>query len=123
MTVKLVLLKSGETLISDVKEAFYDDKLVCYILEKPFVPVLDDPYDDEDVVVDGQRETRYDVELFPWPPLSRDERIEIPQDWVLTMTSPIETIENIYNKRVLKNGNETNEDIGSDEQSDSDQSD
>lgn len=123
MTVKLVLLKSGETLISDVKEGFCEDKMVCYILENPFVPILNEYQDNEDTVVDGQKENKYNVELFPWPYLSKDDKIEIPPDCVLTLTNPIETIEKIYNKRVLKNGNETNENNSNDEQSDSDQSD
>ena len=35
MSIKLVVLKSGENLIADIKEGFDQDKLITYLLENP----------------------------------------------------------------------------------------
>ena len=123
MTVKLVLLKSGETLVSDIKEGYCDDKLVCYILDNPFVPSVEDQYDyDDEFETDAEDDVipqKYSISLYPWPPLSKDSLVEIPLHSVITLVDPIDEIKQMYERRVLKN--ESNKNIGTDEQLDSDQ--
>merc|ERR1712093_972748 len=79
MSVKLTLLKSGETLISDVKEVVADinqDKPTAFILENPHL-------------VDTRKKDggKFDVILSPWLVLSKDTSMVIPTDWVDTTAS------------------------------------
>jgi len=71
MTIKLTLLKSGETLISDVKELVSEDsetgnrEAVAYLLNKPHkVAVRTEVLLTEDVIDDSKREVQ--VSLSPW---------------------------------------------------------
>ncbi len=121
MTVKLVLLKSGENIVSDVKEGLYEDKLVCYILEKPCTVTVNGTYKilDED---DGGN--RVSISLHPWPSLSKETTIELIPDWIITIVDPKDELEKMYQTQVLGiDENELNQNISINEQPDSDQSD
>ena len=126
MTVKLILLKSGEDLIADVSEMVVGEedspRVVGYFLDKPCIvkmrnpsPLTDDP---ESVV----QKTGYEVSLFPWIPLSAEKRIPIPADWLVTMVEPTAKLKEMYIEDVVNYGQD-NQDSSADEQSDSDQSD
>jgi hypothetical protein len=110
MTVKLVLLKSGENLITDIKEGLYEEKVVCYILEKPCTISLNGTYKvlDED---DGG--DRVSISLHSWPSLSLDTTIELIPDWIVTIVDPKNELKQMYESRVLgivENENENEND-------------
>ena len=102
MTVKILLLKSGEDVISDVKEMISPDKKVIgYFLSKPCVVKL------LPKTTDGnKRETS--ISMYPWMPLSKEKQIPLPTDWVVTMVTPIEKVETMYKEDVL-NGKTTDQ--------------
>ena len=108
MTVKILLLKSGEDVISDVKEMISPDKKVIgYFLSKPCVVKL------LPKTTDGnKRETS--ISMYPWMPLAKEKQIPLPTDWVVTMVTPIEKVETMYTEDVL-NGKTTNQTDSSDE--------
>ena len=108
MTVKILLLKSGEDVISDVKEMISPDKKVIgYFLSKPCVVKL------LPKTTDGnKRETS--ISMYPWMPLAKEKQIPLPTDWVVTMVTPIEKVETMYKEDVL-NGENTNQTDSSDE--------
>ena len=108
MTVKILLLKSGEDVISDVKEMISPDKKVIgYFLSKPCVVKL------LPKTTDGnKRETS--ISMYPWMPLAKEKAIPLPTDWVVTMVTPIEKVETMYKEDVL-NGKTTNQTDSSDE--------
>ena len=122
MTVKLVLLKSGEKLVTDIKEGFFEDKLVCYLLEKPCTVSINGSYkilDDED----GSKD-RVSISLQTWPSLSKQTTIEIPPDWIVTIVELKDELKEMYETQVLGIGeNNNDQNIIINEQSDSDQSD
>ena len=121
MTVKLILLKSGENIVSEIKEGYFENKLVCYMLDKPCTISINGTYKilDED---DG--ENKVSISLHPWPSLSSQTTIELIPDWIVTIVDPIDSIKKMYKTQVLGvKENEPNQDIVIDEQSDSDQSD
>jgi hypothetical protein len=121
MAIKLVLLKSGENIVSDIKEGYFEEKLVCYILENPCTVSINGTYKilDED---DG--ENKVSISLHTWPSLSNQKSIEIPPDCVTTIVEPINSLKKMYETQVLGiKENESNQSISIDEQSDSDQSD
>ena len=108
MTVKILLLKSGEDVISDVKEMISpDDKVIGYFLSKPCViKLLPKKYEGD------KRETS--ISMYPWMPLAKEKEIPLPTDWVVTMVTPIKKVETMYKEDVL-NGKTTNQTDSSDE--------
>ena len=109
MTVKLVLLKSGEKLISDIKEGFVKDTLVCYLLEKPCTMSINGTYKilDEDGVEGGNKVS---ISLQSWPSFSKQTTIEINPDWIVTILEPNDEIKETYESQVLGVAKEENED-------------
>ena len=76
MTVKLLLLKSGEDVIADVTEMGSGDKqdrrVVGYFLNKPCIVKMRDPnvLSEEN---EGPAKAGFAVSLFPWMPLSKED--------------------------------------------------
>jgi len=123
MAVKLILLKSGENIISDSKGGFLDEKLVCYVLEKPCLVKVNGTYKVLDDDEEGSKD-KLSISLHPWPLLSKDTTVEVVYDWVISIVNPTEELKKMYETQVLGiNEDESNESIVSTEQSDSDQSD
>ena len=73
----------------------------------------------KNIKVDDEKDT-YQLKLFPWCPLTKQDKIPITADWVVTIVDPIDKIKQMYEKEVLGNG--TSESADSDEQSDTDKS-
>ena len=101
MTVKILLLKSGEDVIADVKEMVSPDKKVIgYFLSKPCVVKLLPK-----TTNGNKKETS--ISMYPWMPLAKEKQIPLPTDWVVTMVTPIEKVETRYKEDVL-DGKTTN---------------
>ena len=95
MTVKILLLKSGEDVIADVKEMVSPDKKVIgYFLSKPCVVKLLPK-----TINGNKKETS--ISMYPWMPLAKEKQIPLPTDWVVTMVTPIEKVETMYKEDVL----------------------
>ena len=103
MTIKFIVLKSGEQLISDIKEMAVgeedDQKVVGYFLRRPCVVKIKNP----GVVDQQKRETKagFEVTLIPWLSLTEDEVIPIPSDWLVTMVEPVPQLTLMYTQDVL----------------------
>tara|TARA_B100001173_G_scaffold301117_1_gene301313 strand:- start:52 stop:402 length:351 start_codon:yes stop_codon:yes gene_type:complete len=108
MTVKILLLKSGEDVIADVKEMVSpDDKVIGYFLTKACIIKLL-PKETEG----SKKETS--ISMYPWMPLAKEKDIPLPTDWVVTMVTPIEKVEKMYKEDVL-NGKTTDQTNSSNE--------
>ena len=118
MTVKLAILKSGEDIVADIKEMVVgegdDARVVGYVLTKPCGVSLNS----KSIKIDDEKDT-YQLKLFPWCPLTKQEKVPISADWVVTIVDPIDKIKQMYTKEVLGDGSESS---SSDEQSDSSES-
>jgi hypothetical protein len=121
MTVKLALLKSGEDVISDMQEMVIgsegEEKVVGYFFTKPCVVKLLNP----DNLTDENGNKAFEISMFPWSPLSKDTKIPVTADWVVTITEPIEKLKTMYENEVLNYG-KINKNSSTDKQPDSDQS-
>ena len=119
MTVKLAILKSGEDIVADIKEMIVGEgdaaRVVGYFLTKPCGVSLNS----KNIKIDDEKDT-YQLKLFPWCPLTKQEKIPISADWVVTIVDPIDKITEMYTKEVLEDGSESS---SSDEQADSSKSD
>jgi hypothetical protein len=127
MSIKLLLLKSGEEVIADIKEMIIGgedestNRVIGYYLKNPCTVKIKEsnPLSDNTEVV-GR--LGYEVSLYKWIPLSADEQITIPTDWVVTMVNPVSKLENMYIEDIVNNG-KNDQNSGTVEQSDSNQSD
>tara|TARA_R100000231_G_scaffold68492_3_gene54696 strand:- start:161 stop:541 length:381 start_codon:yes stop_codon:yes gene_type:complete len=126
MTIKLLLLKSGEDMIANVAEMALgeddDRRVVGYYLNKPCIIKMRDPnvFDDES---EGRgRKAGYEVSLFPWIPLSAEETIPVPADWVVTMVEPTVKLKEMYIEDIVNHG-KNNQSDSTDDKSNSNQSD
>ena len=118
MTVKLAILKAGEDIVADIKEMVGgegdDARVVGYVLTKPCGVSLNS----KAIKIDDEKDT-YQLKLFPWCPLTKNEKIQITADWVVTIVDPIDKITQMYTKEVLGDGSESS---SSDKQTDSSKS-
>jgi hypothetical protein len=108
MTVKLLLLKSGEDLIADVQEmiAGEDDekRVIGYFLNKPCTVKMRDPNLLQEESTEEQKKASFQVSLYPWMPLSADKVIPVPADWVVTIVEPIAKLTEMYIEDVMNYG-------------------
>jgi hypothetical protein len=86
MSVKLVLMKSLEDVIADVKELVSGEKVIGYQLENPYVVSLNREGDQ--------------VGFYPYAPLSKDTSVRIPCDWIVTILEPRDEISKSYEDKV-----------------------
>ena len=95
MSVKLLLLKSGEEVITEVKEILDPDSKdpIGFHMHKPFR--LDIVSNDEDGIVINQTKG-YQVSWFPWAPLSKERDFFLPGHHVLTAYDPLDSIVEQY---------------------------
>ena len=93
MTIKLMLLKSGEDIIADVSEMTVgeedDKRVVGYFLNKPCVVKMRQPELLTEQSEGPRKKAGYEVSLFPWMPLAVEEAIPVVADWIITMVDPV----------------------------------
>jgi hypothetical protein len=128
MTIKLMLLKSGEDMIADIQEMVSENpetgktNVYGYLLTKPCIVKMRSPELLSENSNGGIQKTGYQVSLYPWIPLTADEVIPVPADWVVTIVEPTVKLKEMYTEDVINYG-KTNQNTGADEQSNSNQSD
>ena len=131
MTVKLVLLKSGEDIVADVLEMVVGDendkdnppRVIGYYLNRPCVVRMQDARNLPELQKGNEQKQGYSVSLFPWMPLSKEDKIPIPADWMITMVEPVTKLAQMYDEDIVKNGKDNQSDSTDDDSTDSDQSD
>ena len=97
MSIKLTLLKTGEQLISDMKELSEEgkDEPKAYLLENPHtVEINEKQFVTEEEKKGG--DFGINVTLLPWIILSKDSQMIIPTDSVLTVVEPIDAVTKLY---------------------------
>ena len=103
MSVKLVMLKSGEDIITDVKELKTEEGVVGYYFHKPLIVKAYQPEEPTVLNEDGssrEYESKISVQFYPWIPLSEESRIPCSADWVVTIVEPVKSIKKLYQERL-----------------------
>ena len=99
MSIQLVLLKSGEELVADIREIIDRDtqESISTVLIKPVrVTVVQ-----QSVLTEGANEPSDCVLSFvPWLATSKSEEYFIKQDWVVTICDPQDNIKESYIQNV-----------------------
>ena len=108
MTIKLMLLKSGEDVIADVAEMCVgteeERQVIGYHLNKPCVVKMRDPSSIEEETEGNRHRAGFEVSLFPWMPLTKQENIPVPADWMITMVEPIDKLKEMYIEDIVEYG-------------------
>ena len=110
MTIKLMLLKSGEDVIADVSEMLMGEgekrTVIGYRLDKHCVIRMVKPNVTE--TNGNAKKAGFEVSLFPWIPLSKETNIPIPADGLITMVEPVYKLKEMYQEDIVNYGNENN---------------
>jgi hypothetical protein len=102
MSVKLAILKSGETVISELKELVSDDTVCGYLFENPhIVQERASIFLTED---SDQSSRELEVSMSPWIILTKDTKIPIRPDWIVTIVEPLDSLIEMYEEKL--NGQE-----------------
>ena len=99
MSIKLSLLKTGEQLISEMKELVAEGQDVAhaYILENPHtVEINEKQFITEEEKDNNSGDYGINVVLLPWIILSKDKKMIIPVDSILTVVEPLESVTQLY---------------------------
>ena len=102
MSVKLLLLKSGEQILADAKELRRKDdvpmvdKVYGYLLSSPHKLSATKPV----VLTENVNEDRnVQITLSPWILLTEDKLVTIPREWVITIVDPLESVLEMYTEK------------------------
>ena len=103
MTVKLVMLKSGEDIVADVKEIKSDEQeVIGYFFHDPLIVKMYEP--EEPTVLSEGTTNKYSSKIsilfYPWIPLSTERRVPCSADWVITIVEPIENLKKLYQEKL-----------------------
>lgn len=99
MSIKLAVLKSGEHVISDVKELVADEKLHGYLFQNAYTLEARAP----EFITEEQKETgMHDVEVMlrPWLIFSEERKVPVRADWLVTIVEPVSKIKELYEERI-----------------------
>ena len=98
MSIKLTILKTGETLISDMQELVSDKEQAS-----PHAYLLINPHrvrtKDKTFLTEEERDEKkfgIDVIMTPWIILSTDKKIILPVDCVMTIVEPIDGVKKMF---------------------------
>ena len=117
MTVKVMLLKSGEDVISDAKEIADKQErgIIAYHLSNPYtMQISEKEVESDQILVDGEEskpKTTLQVQYLNWAPLSKQREFIISADWVVTIYDPHDQILKDYcskhNIEIEEDGDQT----------------
>ena len=77
MSVNLVILKSGEEIVADVKEIKSENEVVGYLFDHPFI-VEYNPDEEPQILQESETTLKYNASVsigfFPWIPFADDRK-------------------------------------------------
>ena len=110
MTVKLVMLKSGEDIIADIKEIKSEEDVVGYFFHDPLIVKMYSP--EEPVVLSEENgvesehgttkeiSSKVGITFYPWVPLAAEKKIPCSADWVITIVEPMQNLKKLYQEKI-----------------------
>jgi len=97
MSIKLVLLKTGDQIITDVKELVSDESVRGYVFNKPHkLESTKTLFLTEETENTGSVQ----VTFSPWIILTEDEDILVSPEWIVTIVEPVKSIVEMYQERL-----------------------
>ena len=103
MSIKITVLKTGEHIISDMKELMTEgeENAQAYMLVNPHTYEINE----KQFITEEERELEdgdygINVSLLPWLILSKDSQMIIPVDSVLTVVEPVDALTKLYQDKM-----------------------
>ena len=101
MSIKITVLKTGEHIISDMKELMTEgeENAQAYMLVNPHTYEINE----KQFITEEEKEGGdygIDVSLLPWIILSKDSQMIIPVDSVLTVVEPVDALTKLYQDKI-----------------------
>ena len=107
MSIQIVTLKTGERLITELKEAFDADseeqKGICLVFDRPYILTVSNQSSD------GLFTDELQVQFSKWNPFSVDNQFKVPYDAVLAVSNPDPGLMNAYIQKIAEAVNTENE--------------
>ena len=113
MAVSIVTLKTGDRIITELKEIFdeegEDRKGICLLMEDPYILNL---AGETPQYLTESHGMEYQVRFSKWNPYSTDFQFKIPYDCVMTISNAEPGLENAWKQKLaqreeLENGRST----------------
>ena len=76
-----------------------------------------------ELTIGNEQKAGYSVSLFPWMPLSKEDKIPIPADWMITMVEPVTKLAQMYDEDIVKHGKDNQSDSTDNDTASTDKSD
>ena len=108
MSIKIALLKSGESVIADIKELVQEDQLRGYLFKQPFAVNMSPSYGFLTEDASGEDDGNMSVSFSPWIPFTTDEEIPVRYDWLVTVVSPAKEIQELYEEMINGQSDQNN---------------
>ena len=103
MAVSIVTFKTGERVITELKEIFDGEadnkKGVCLLMEEPYILNLDSAQPQYLTEAHGME---YQVRFSKWNPYSPDWQFKVPYDCVMTISQPEPGLENAWQQKLIE---------------------
>mgnify|MGYP005621087861 CR=1 FL=1 len=101
MAVSIVTLKTGDRVITELKEIFDgeggDKKGVCLLMEDPYVLNLDSGTPQ---FLTEQHGMEYQVRFSKWNPYTPDWQFKMPYDCIMTISNPEPGLQKAYEQKI-----------------------
>ena len=101
MAVSVVTLKTGDRIITELKEIFDSEadekKGICLLMEDPYILNLDGGTPQ---YLTEEHGMEYRVKFSKWNPYSTDWQFKIPYDCVMTISTPEPGLENAWKQKI-----------------------
>ena len=101
MSIKLVLLRSEEQIITEIKEIRDKENPVGYLLTNPHRVTANQSNLVDEKEVDDRK---ISITLSPWILLTTDKEIAVPNNYVTTIVEPLDSLTEMYLEKL--NGNQ-----------------
>ena len=99
MAVKMILLKTGETLITEAQEVVQDEKVKGYLFKQPQIVRTQEK---TMLMEEETKNSNYELNviLTPWMILSKNQEYVVTTDIVATICDPLDSVMEMYDSKV-----------------------
>ena len=103
MAVSIVTLKTGDRVITELKEIYdgegEDKKGLCLLMEDPYILNLDSGTPQYLTEAHGME---YQVRFSKWNPYTPDWQFKIPYECIMTISNPEPGLQRAYEQKIIE---------------------
>lgn len=97
MSIKVVLLKTGEKIITDIKELIFEENPTGYLLKDPIkIEKVSKLVLTEDIDYNGD----ITFQMSPWIEFTQDREILVSLEAVIAIVEPLDNLKELYLEKI-----------------------